>query len=56
MLGVPINESSYVFCDNMSVVCNTTAPESTLKKKSNGVDLVESKMSLEAFSSINSSS
>jgi hypothetical protein len=37
MLGVPINESSYVFCDNMSVVCNTTAPESTLKKKSNAI-------------------
>ena len=40
MLGVPrINESSYVFCDNMSsVVCNTTAaPESTLEKKSNAI-------------------
>ena len=37
MLGVPINESSYVFCDNMSVVYNTTAPESTLKKKSNAI-------------------
>jgi hypothetical protein len=37
MLGVPINESSYVFCDNNSVVCNTTAPESTLKKKSNAI-------------------
>jgi hypothetical protein len=37
MLGVPVNESSYVFCDNNSVVCNTTAPESTLKKKSNAI-------------------
>jgi hypothetical protein len=35
MLGVPINESSYIFCDNNLVVCNTTTPESTLKKKSN---------------------
>ena len=34
MLGVPVNESSDVFCDNNSVVCNKTAPESTVKKKS----------------------
>ncbi len=37
MLGVPINESSHVFCDDASVVCNATAPESTLKKKSNAI-------------------
>jgi hypothetical protein len=37
MLGVQINESSCVFCDNNSVVCNTTMPESTLKKKSNAI-------------------
>jgi hypothetical protein len=37
MLGIPISESSYIFCDNNSVVCNTTKPESTLKKKSNAI-------------------
>jgi hypothetical protein len=30
ILGVPINESSYVFCDNMSVVCNTKLHQSPL--------------------------
>jgi hypothetical protein len=37
MLGIPVPEPSYIFCDNNSVVCNTTAPESTLKKKSNAI-------------------
>jgi hypothetical protein len=36
-MGVPISGPSYVYCDNNSVVCNTTAPESTLKKKSNAI-------------------
>jgi hypothetical protein len=37
MMGVPIDGPTYVFCDNMSVVNNTTAPESMLKKKSNSI-------------------
>ena len=37
MMGVEISGPSYVYCDNMSVVHNTTKPESTLKKKSNQV-------------------
>ena len=37
MLGIPINGSASVFCDNMSVVMNTTLPESTLKKKHNTI-------------------
>jgi hypothetical protein len=37
MMGVPINGPSYVYGDNMSVVTNSSKPESTLKKKSNSV-------------------
>ena len=37
MLGIPIDGSASVFCDNMSVVMNTTRPESTLKKKHNAI-------------------
>jgi hypothetical protein len=37
MMGVPIDGPTYVYCDNMSVVQNTTAPESMLKKKSNSI-------------------
>lgn len=37
MMGVPIDGPTYVYCDNMSVVCNTTVPESMLKKKSNSI-------------------
>ena len=33
MFGVPMQGATNVFCDNESVVKNTTAPESTLKKK-----------------------
>eukprot|EP00804_Cyclotella_cryptica_P006000 CCRYP_000234-RA/>CCRYP_000234-RA protein AED:0.45 eAED:0.49 QI:0/0/0/1/0/0/2/0/92 len=33
MMGVPVKGTSYVFGDNMSVVTNTSKPESTLKKK-----------------------
>ncbi len=33
MFGIPIDGSTKLFCDNESVVRNTTAPESTLKKK-----------------------
>jgi hypothetical protein len=34
MMGVPIEEPTYVYGDNMSVIHNTQRPESTLKKKS----------------------
>ena len=37
MMGVPIDGPSYVFGDNMSVINNTTKPESVLKKKSNSI-------------------
>jgi hypothetical protein len=37
MMGVPIDGPTYVFCDNQSVVANTTTPESMLKKKSNAI-------------------
>ena len=37
MMGVPIDGPSYVFGDNMSVLYNTSNPESTLKKKSNSI-------------------
>ncbi len=35
MMGIPVKGASYVYGDNMSVVNNTSKPESTLKKKSN---------------------
>ena len=37
MMGVPIDGATRIFGDNMSVVTNTSKPESTLKKKSNSV-------------------
>ena len=37
MLGIPINGATRVFGDNMSVVNNSSKPESTLKKKSNSI-------------------
>ena len=37
MMGVPVNGPAYVYGDNMSVVNNSTRPESTLKKKSNEI-------------------
>ena len=37
MMGVPIAGPSYVYCDNNLVVMNTSAPASTLKKKSNSI-------------------
>jgi hypothetical protein len=33
MMRIVIEEPTSVFCDNQAVVRNTTAPESTLKKK-----------------------
>ena len=37
MMGVPLDGPTYVYADNMSVLHNTTTPESTLKKKSNAI-------------------
>jgi hypothetical protein len=37
MMGVRIDVPTYVFCDNQSVVANTTKPESMLKMKSNAI-------------------
>jgi len=34
MMGVPIDGPTYIYGDNMSVIHNTSKPESTLKKKS----------------------
>ena len=35
MMGIPIDGCTNVFCDNKSVVTNTTIPQSTLQKKHN---------------------
>ena len=37
MMGVELTGPAFVYCDNMSVVHNTSNPASTLKKKSNSV-------------------
>ena len=37
MMGVPLTGPTYVYGDNMSVIYNTSRPESVLKKKSNSV-------------------
>ena len=37
MMGIPIDGPTNVRIDNMSVVHNTTTPESMLKKKSNSI-------------------
>jgi hypothetical protein len=37
MMGITVDEPAYVFGDNRSVLANTTAPGSTLKKKSNAI-------------------
>jgi hypothetical protein len=37
MMGIKVDEPMFVFGDNQSVLCNTTAPASTLKKKSNAI-------------------
>jgi hypothetical protein len=37
MMGIPIDGPSNVFCDNKSVVTNSTVPTSTLKKKHNAM-------------------
>lgn len=37
MMGIPCDEPTYVYGDNQSVLANTSAPESQLKKKSNSI-------------------
>ena len=37
MMGIPISGPLYIDGDNMSIVHNTSRPESTLRKKSNSV-------------------
>ena len=37
MMGIPLAGPAYVYGDNMSVIHNTTSPESTLKKKHNSI-------------------
>ena len=37
MMGIPIFGPSYIYGDNMSVVHNTSRPESVLRNKSNSV-------------------
>ena len=36
-MGVPINGTTFIFGDNMSVIFNTSRPESQLEKKSNSI-------------------
>ena len=35
MMGIPIRGPCYVYCDNKSVLVNSSEPDSVLKKKSN---------------------
>ena len=37
MMGIPIYSPSYIYEDNMSVVHNTSGPESVLRKRNNSV-------------------
>jgi len=37
MMGIPVNLPTYIFGDNQSVLCNTTSPHSSLKKKSSSI-------------------
>ena len=37
MMGIKVNEPTFIFGDNKSVLYNTTSPGSTLKKKSNAI-------------------
>jgi hypothetical protein len=37
MMGVPLVGLTSLFCNNEAVVTNSTAPESTLKKKHNAI-------------------
>ena len=37
MMGIHVNGPTFVKGDNQSVLCNTTIPDSTLKKKSQSI-------------------
>jgi hypothetical protein len=37
MMGITVDKPAFIFGDNQSVLANTTAPASTLKKKSNSI-------------------
>ena len=37
MMGIPVDEPSFVFEDNQSVLANTTRPESRIKKKTQSI-------------------
>mmetsp|Transcript_1856 Transcript_1856/g.3809 ORF Transcript_1856/g.3809 Transcript_1856/m.3809 type:complete len:104 (-) Transcript_1856:333-644(-) len=37
MMGIPVDDPSFVYGDNFSVINNTSIPESTLQKKSNSI-------------------
>ena len=37
MMGIPVEAPAYIFGDNQSVLCNTTMPHSSLKKKSSSI-------------------
>ena len=37
MMGIPIKTPTYIYGDNMSVIHNTSKPESVLRKKANSV-------------------
>ena len=37
MMGIPCEGPAYIFGDNKSVLCNTSIPDSTLKKKSQSI-------------------
>ena len=37
MMGIPVGLPTYIFGDNQSVLCNTTKPHSSLKKKSSSI-------------------
>ena len=37
MMGIPLEHPCFVYGDNKSVLCNTTMPDSTLKKKHHSV-------------------
>ena len=37
MMGIPCESPAYIEADNQSVLCNTTIPDSTLKKKSQSI-------------------
>ena len=37
MFGIPVTEPALVYGDNQSIICNMTAPQSTMKKKSNAI-------------------